>query len=336
MLQIVCQAAPDKPNRPNEDTFVAVQRNDMQPAYILAAIDGATTLVEFAPLKQYLDEQRNGITPAALAASVARDAILSQISIGESDPTELMLGANEALRVLLETITPAIFDAEAMLDLEPSLKIVLDDPRKIRLFLPSAVITLVTINTETNMLHYAHAGDTMLLLGYIDGHVYIPTEHHRQPHSLQAAQIMSQDKNLMMDDALNHPTIKTLDLNARIYHNYVNEDGTIDLNVGVGVIDGLPELADYLQSGEISLQDVDIVAITSDGFIFPTPLHETTEEKLQRYVVMAQQWREFGALHYLNALRHEESADRNREKYPRFKLHDDATGILYFHDLKGA
>jgi hypothetical protein len=48
---------------------------------------------------------------------------------------------------------------------------------------------------------------------------------------------------------------------------------------------------------------------------------------------MWQYIRQHGGQRYLKALRAEERADPDREKYPRFKLHDDATGlVLYLRD----
>jgi hypothetical protein len=337
MLEIICQRAPDQPHRGNEDTFVAVQRDDAQPRYILAAIDGATTRAHFAPLTRYLELYRDGITPAALAAGLTRDSILAHIATGIVNPRELLLTANQSLRVLLENVSPSIFDYQKILEIEPQHTAILDDPRKIRLFLPSAVVTLVTVDTARQTLNYAHLGDTQLMLYYQDGRVEVPTYHGAETlknNALPQALELVRTEGISMIEAVSRAEIIALDRDARLRHNYVDAQGRVVLEKGDGVIDGLPEMADYIQEGEYSLAGIEFLAVMSDGFEFPSPLEETWEATQTRFLRMAQHIHQKGAWDYLQLLRDEECADSTHEKYPRFKHHDDATGIvLHLSDL---
>lgn len=331
MLEIICQAAP---GRRNEDAYVAYQRDDGQPRYVLAAIDGATTVASFKTLNDYLETFRNGITPAALAATVTRDAILQTLgnlsSNNDIDPRHLILQANASLRELLDSVAPEIFDAKAMIEADPALQPLLEDPRKIRLFLPSAVLSLATIDTELKLLQYAHAGDTALLVAYHDGRVEVPTHIPRRINYDSALAVASNTvrKDRRMNDAVDDPLVRALDRDHRIYHNYVDEDGNTIPDQGVGVVDGLPELADYIKTGLVPLHGVQALMLISDGFWWPAPLHESDTARDKRIQAMWQRIQRDGLYRYFLALRQEEKADAEREKYPRFKLHDDATALL--------
>jgi hypothetical protein len=336
-IQVICQAAPDNAERQNEDAYVLYQRDDRQPAYILAVIDGATSLVNFAPLQAYLQAERPGMTPAGLAATVIRDSVLRQIVSADGsvdvDPRQLILNANQDLRALLEQIVPEIFDAEEILRLEPQHEATLqDDPRRIRLFLPAAVMTLMTIDTEANLLRYAHTGDTALMLCYHNGHVSLPTQNRIRmgdEAALIAARQAIMKSGRPMLEAINDPLIQALNRDHRLYHNYVDEQGATQPGTGAGVINGLPELRDYVETGFTTLEQVAAGVIMSDGFFWPAPLNESRTARQQRHRMMATRIRQEGVGGYLAALRAEERADASREKYPRFKLHDDATGLVF-------
>ncbi len=332
MLQAISQGVSE---RPNEDAFVAYQRDDGQPRYVLAAIDGATSVANFAPLQHYLTTQRNNITPASLAATVTRDAILAMLGQGHNDdidPRELILRANDALRQLLDEVAPGIFDVEQIKQIQPTSQELLNDPRKFRLFLPAAVLTVVTIDTDVGLLRYAHAGDTALLICYDDGHVEVPTRH-KQPlmdyeSALALASQTALKRQTSMKDALDDPFIRALDRDHRIYHNYVDEQGKTVPERGVGVVNGLPELEDYIKSGIAMIQDAEAVMVISDGFWWPATLHETEQDYDKRVRQMWQRIRQDGLLEYIAALRQAERTDSAHEQYPRFKLHDDATAVI--------
>lgn len=334
MLQIVCQGAPDT-DHPNEDAFIAYQRSEGQPRYILAAIDGATSVAFYEPLVAYLKRERGDITPAALAAAVTRDTILAQLGNlspgAEINPRQLLLQANDALRTLLNRVAPGIYDAAAIRQHNPEHALLLDDPRKVRLFLPAAVATLAVIDTEVKSLYYAHAGDTVLILGLEDGTVQVPTRQ-RAAASYETAlfaavkQVAGQDMSL--PDMLNHPLLQTLNRDSYIYHNYVSEEGEPHPERGVGVINGMPQLANYIKTGVVSLQGVEAIMVASDGFLWPDNPLDTQDDFMQRITRMWAHIRQHGAAHYLHTLRTEEQADFNRERYPRFKIHDDATGVV--------
>ena len=338
MLEIVCQSAPDN-DKPNEDAFIAYQRNDRQPRYVLGAIDGATSVAFYEPLRDYLIEYHHGITPAALSATITRDAILTYLGTlapyTELSPTALLLHANQVLRDLLDDVAPDIFSAEAIIRDYPHHAELLNDPRKIRLFLPAAVATLAVIDTDLQTLYYGHIGDTTLILCYPDGSVKVPTRDQVQAKAGSALYAAVQEvagNGLSMQELIDHPLIRALDRDQRIYHNYVDENGKTAPQYGTGVINGLPALADYIRTDMVSLENVAAVILASDGFLLPDNPLKPRYDLPTRASRMWQMIRQQGVHHYLSHLRAEERADADREKYPRLKLHDDATGVVLHLD----
>lgn len=338
MLEIVCQGAPDN-DKPNEDAFIAYQHDDRQPCYVLGAIDGATSVAFYEPLRNYLEEQHNGITPAALSATITRDAILTYLGTlaphAETSPSALLRHANQVLRDLLEDVADGIFSAETICHEFPHHAHLLDDPRKIRLFLPAAVATLAVIDTDLQTLYYGHIGDTSLILCYPDGQVKVPTRDQVQSKAgsaLYAAVQEAVGNGLSMQEVVNHPLLRALDRDQRIYHNYVDENGNTAPQYGTGVINGLPALADYIRTDVVSLERVTAVILASDGFLLPDNPLQPKYDMITRASRMWQMIQQYGVRHYLNHVRAEERADTDREKYPRLKLHDDATGIVLHLD----
>lgn len=338
MLEIVCQSAPDN-DKPNEDAFIAYQHDARQPRYVLGAIDGATSVAFYEPLRDYLYEYHHRMTPAALSATITRDAILTYLGTlapqVDVSPTALLLHANQVLRDLLDDVAPDIFSADAILREYPHHAELLNDPRKIRLFLPAAVATLAVIDTDLQTLYYGHIGDTSLILCYPDGSVKVPTRDQVQSKAGSALYAAVQEvagSGLSMQEVVDHPLLRALDRDQRIYHNYVDENGNTAPQYGTGVINGLPALADYIRTDVVSLEGVAAIILASDGFLLPDNPLKPQYDMPTRAGRMWQMIRQHGIRHYLNHLRAEERADADREKYPRLKLHDDATGIVLYLD----
>lgn len=338
MLEIVCQCAPDN-DKSNEDAFIAYHHDDRQPRYVLGAIDGATSVAFYEPLRDYLAEYHNGITPAARSATIARDAILTYLGTlapqAEISPKVLLLHANQVLRDILDDVAPDIFSAESIIHDYPHHTPLLDDPRKIRLFLPASVATLAVIDTDLQTLYYGHIGDTSLILCYPDGSVKVPTRDQVQSKAGSALYAAVQEvagNGLSMEEVVNHPLLRALDRDQRIYHNYVDAHGKTVPQYGTGVINGLPTLADYIHTAVVSLEGVVAVMLASDGFLLPDNPLNPRYDMPTRASRMWQMIRQHGVRQYLRHLRAEERADADREKYPRLKLHDDATGIVLYLD----
>jgi serine/threonine protein phosphatase PrpC len=322
---IVCQPAPVN-GRINEDSSYFEYDGD---SILALVIDGASERIK-APRLNELTTQKNNIplTSASYAANLMR----STISTNRELPVkELLLCANQKLRSNLESIYGGL-TASHIAPLIPNYKeMLLNDPRLIRMLLPACVATVVKIDQKTNNLHFAHAGDTALFCFFQDGRVAIITHDRMRQHDTRALNIAKRiqneaDSRNFRDFISNHRVIEFNLLNA-IYHNYEDEQGKTDKSMGVGIINGLPQLEDYIETGHFNLDKVSSVLICSDGFQWPSQLDETKETEQDRFQLMRQMIEENGIDKYLTLLREAERQDDNFDMYPRFKIHDDATAI---------
>src|SRR5690606_25945852 len=137
-----------------------------------------------------------------------------------------------------------------------------------------------------------------------------------------------------------HPEVRKLNLNNGLRHNYVDKHGLPQPGQGVGVLDGLPELRYFVQTGTLSLDRVRFAGVVTDGLLWPpsadevfAPDEETAAALAQeRHAFMAEQIRGRGLAGYLALLRQAERDVADLERYPRLKTHDDATGVLLRFD----
>lgn len=317
-LQLIYDGMP-VPGRANEDAYFVGSE-----AGVYFVADGATERLSLDKIDHLKAKYGENLTGAAYAAYLAREVVAEHQDL---PPRDMLLAANDGLRAELESVYGAL-TTDAFLALEPQLTRLQDDPRYIRAALPCCVATAVKI--QAGLLTYAHAGDTALYLFYKDGRVDSPTADQIEEHDVAAIQTVldaqAQQKK-SFDDALQDEKVIAHNQDNAVYHNYVDETGAVDTSKGIGVIDGLPELEHYILTGEIDLQDVAAIYLCSDGAIWPQMPGETAEQRLERWGKMRKLIEKRGLDVYLAELRKEERHDADRVKYPRFKIHDDATGI---------
>lgn len=324
-ISIVYEAAP-LPNRLNEDACAV--RTDGESIALFVA-DGAKQRLPTDQTKALFEQYGAGVNAARFASQTAR-AVFYQ-SGDPFDPPAFLLRANQQIRDGLIQVYGEL-SANALRQREPQLAAYLDeDPRLMRLALPACVATAVHIDRGQNRLTYAHAGDTMLLLFHADGGISIPTGDQMDNYDEEALQLARQ---VQADHAADHLSdvlhdVRVDDRNRRngLYHNYVDAAGTPDPAIGVGILNGLPELAAYMQQGHIELNGVQGVLVCSDGFPWPAPLAESADARAARYQAMRERIERDGMNGYFEALSRVKQADSSRDLYPRFKVQDDCTGI---------
>jgi hypothetical protein len=336
-IEVVCHAPP---GRLNEDAWLVMQGGPLGERTLFAAIDGATTRLTPPPLRRALDARRPRLTPAAYAARLVRDALSRHIAEGMfSDLRTLLLEANADLGRALIKILGAL-TLEAMRFPAETQAALAHDPRLLRLGLPACVITLAEYDPALHELRWAHAGDTRLVVAYQDGRVSVPT----QPGAVDsdnllkrtALKLRAHQPDLPFRELVQQPEVRQANLHSGLRHNYVDELGLPQPGQGVGVVDGLPELRYFVESGQIALDDVAWVCAMTDGLEWPASAEEVFADELadtirladERRVLMVEQINEAGLSGYLRRLRRAESEDADHERYPRMKTHDDATGVL--------
>ncbi|MBN1202180.1 MAG: protein phosphatase 2C domain-containing protein [Anaerolineae bacterium] len=340
-IDVVCHAPPD---RVNEDAWLVMQGGSLGERIVMAVIDGATTRLTPPPLQRCLENLPDRLTPAAYSARFVRDALARHIADGLfTEPRSLLLEANADLRRALIEIFGAL-TLQALGFPEEIHNTLAKDPRTLRLGLPASVATLAVYDPHTRVLQYAHAGDTLLLVAYQDGRVSIPT----LPHSLDydnatmrtAQKLRAIHPDMPYRALIAQPEVRKLVLDSGLFHNYVDEHGLPQPSQGVGVLDGLPELRYFVKTGELSLDDAAFVCVMTDGLEWPASTDEAFASEpdtaaalyRERRAFMAEQIGMCGLVGYLRLVRQAEADDLDHEQYPRFKTHDDATGVLLRFD----
>jgi serine/threonine protein phosphatase PrpC len=321
-LSIVDDAMPVA-GRENEDTWLL--RHDDQQTLMMVA-DGATTRVVPTAMMDLIQATYSPATTAAgFAARATRDVIAQQT---DHTPAEMMIAANDALRAHLLAAYGDL-SPEAIARKEPEMvDYIHEDPRLLRLVLPVCVATIAKIDHASNTLHYAHAGDTALFIFQRNGRVTWATQANDDSRVLKMVKQTQEDAGAShIADILTDARVIEANRRSALSHNYVDLDGKTNRERGGGVINGLPELADYMVTGTIALDDAHGVFVCSDGMFYPAPLGESGDERDQRLQMMRDVIVRDGLGAYTNKLRAEEAADATRDRYPRFKVHDDATGI---------
>lgn len=336
-LEIICQGVP---GRLNEDAWIAMQTGPLAERTIFAAIDGATTRLTPPKLQHYLDRLPDPLTPAAFAARTVRDSLARQVGAGmPPDLRTLFLEANADLgRALIGLLGALTLDALGLpAEIHADLA---HDPRLVRLGLPACVMTLAEYDPVGHMLRWAHAGDSLLLVGYRDGTAAVPTRPADQLSDHELLRAVFRERHhrpaLSFREAAAQSSVRRTNLHNALYHNFVDEHGLPQPGQGIGVLDGLPDLRYFVQSGHVSLSGAAFVCAMSDGLEWPASAHEvlaTTPEEAavqrdMRLASMVETIRKHGLAGYLARLRDAEALDPDHERYPRLKTHDDATGVL--------
>lgn len=301
------------PGRLNEDACLVHSTPDYA---LLAVIDGAAQRLPSRALQALYDPAG---TAARFAAQLTRDVFAQAHALS---PRALLLRANALLREKLETIYFPL-TAETLLRHEPDLAPLREDPRLLRLLLPVAVVTAAKVIFATQTVEVAHAGDTAMFAFCDDGSTQELTDDQMGRYDDTAVElaksIQREQGAAHLSDVVQDERMRRVNQHNGIYHNFVDEAGTPDPARGVGVINGLPELASYIQDIRFSLDRVTGLLLCSDGFLWhdlPTR-QQTMREQIQRV----------GLSGYVQALRDLERADAGLDRYPRLKLHDDATAV---------
>jgi len=336
-LEIVYQTPP---GRLNEDAWLAMQAGPRGDRIVIAALDGATTRLTPPALRRELDALGADLTPAAYAARTVRDSLARQVGAGLPDEARtLLLEANADLgRDLLRLFGALTLEAlQLPEEIYPKLK---DDPRLVRLGLPACVATLAVYDGAEHTLHYAHAGDSLLLIVYTDGRIRLPTQPDDAPFDPARAERVRQLRTyypgMSYRELMEQPEARRSNMHAALYHNFVDELGLPQPSQGIGVLNGLPELRYFIQTGTIPLVGVELVAVLTDGLEWPADADEVfaptpgeaSARMDERRNFMAQAIRREGLAGYLALLREAEESDPDHERYPRIKTHDDAAGVM--------
>ena len=290
-------------------------------------------------MRPMLNRYGSHTKPGQFAANLIRDVTAEQtLMLSQMSVKDIPLIANQRLREALEAVYGDI-SSEAVLKQEPTLTKLQDDPRFVRLILPACCITIARLDLHEGTLDCVHGGDTALFLLYQDGRtIQITPDQMAQHDDKMRREYRRVLREHQPKDEAEFRALATdarlINMDNGIFHNYEDEDGRTDVALGVGVINGLPQLEAYLVDDTLGLNDLEGVVLTTDGMFWPGPLDESEEEAQARVNHMGDLIRERGLKGYLKALHEEEQSDAHGERYQHFAKFDDATAIYVRMETK--
>ena len=328
-LEIFSQPSPVK-WRSNEDAWLVVESSPNPEIIMIAVIDGAGVRKPLSSLLDYLQNHYPSLTPAAFSANVVKQELISQMrKQPENSLYEYLINANIVLRNSIEEIIGSFDPAKILAGVDDSLK---SEDRNIRLVLPACVVTLARFNMKTFQVEFAHVGDTSLLEADVDGNVILHTNDQMGRFDKHAfEEILQLQKKLGLPhfkDAIQLPEGRQYIVESGLHLNFVNEFGMTDRTQGCGVLNGLPEMKDYIESGVININEkTSSFLFLSDGLELLSPLHEETSRRAKRFDRTAELIQQSGLRGLYNKMSKMAESDPYFDRYPRTKIQDDATGI---------
>jgi serine/threonine protein phosphatase PrpC len=168
--------------------------------------------------------------------------------------------------------------------------------------------TAAVIKIGDNKAELLQIGDSVAVVMYKDGHVAVPLGYH--DHDLD---IMRQWRN-------------HADNGAKSIRNIVADD-VIKLresaNSLYGMLNGDEKVAGFIKTMLIDLKDVAAILLLTDGMYIPKADPEADED----WNYYAKLYRQGGLDRIYKTVRDIEKSDPDLVKYPRYKLHDDASGV---------
>lgn len=291
-IHILAATIASTPQKPNEDAFSAASDKDV---LFAAVFDGTTSL---KPIKS-LGEQ----TGARFASHFLKDTFSETEST--VSPKDLLIRLNNKL---LETTSK--FEGASINDTHT---------------LPSSTGTLIKIDATKNTLSFAHVGDSYGIVYYKDGTSTVFTDDKNSKFDESMFSIIARiakEKHISPRVARDDKEVKEALITMFIKRNN-NPDGK-----GSGVINGDPQVEQYIQTGTFSLQNVKAILLGTDGL---TPLgwsekNEADRQKLLKEIL------DGGFQKLFMTKKQSEDADPDWN-YIRYKHSDDATGVLIKLDL---
>lgn len=301
---------------------------------VLAVADGAPIRLRpvesLQPMLEKFPQYGDGLTPSGVAARLLRDTAAELGGFPHVTPADIALRANRRLADELATIYGEL-SADAVLKCEPHFTILAEDPRYLRLVLPAAAYAVARIDWRDNRLTVAQGADSVVFVIRRDGTTELVTPDQMAKHDNAARQAWFTQPEASAE----HPFFRArgdnlgMEINRRngLYHNYEGPDGEIDPAVGVSVLDGLPQMADYMFQTDLPLDDVQAVLLVSDGMFWPAKPGETPEGAQTRTNQMGERIMRDGLAAYVTAMHAEVQRFRDEGINP-FQWIDDATGLL--------
>jgi hypothetical protein len=316
----------------NEDAWLLLEAPDAEASISFAVIDGAGVRKSLSQLETKIRAKFPCLTPAAFASHLVKRSLEGFLRENPAAPLASALAwANDALRAEITRLIGFFDPAQMIAQLDQPFS---GDLRNVRLLLPTCVVTLARINLVRARLEFAHLGDTSLYEAFHAGGVLRHTRDQMDSfdaEALQGIRAMQLERGIdHFREAVSSPEGREFITRSGIYLNYVDADGKTEKGQGCGVINGLPEMEDYIETGNSPIDISKTVGFfaLSDGLELLAPWQESAQQKQARYEKTSRLIRDTGLRGLYHEMAQMAAADAELDRYPRTKLQDDATGIF--------
>jgi serine/threonine protein phosphatase PrpC len=276
---------PGSDPKPNEDAFSI---NLIDNTLLAAVLDGASSQKPIAALKDQ--------TGARFASHFLRNFIQSS---SESDVGKLLRQAN---RFLLEQTLQ--FEGATLSDVHT---------------LPASTATIIKIDPDSDMLHLGHVGDTFCMLLYKDGHTELKTLDRNQPYDeklLGEMKAIAIESHITPREAKQDPRVRQAVIDM-FQDSFNRPDGT-----GQGIVNGDPQVEQYIQDLSVPLKDIEAILLGSDGLIPPGWDERKPADRQKLFTIAASE-----GMRGLMSNKVKIENDDPDWWHPRYKHSDDATAI---------
>ena len=278
-------AGEGKKDRRNEDGLLVIGNRD---ELVLGVFDGVSPLANA--------QVKNG---GYVATVHAIRGISQDFAKGERDLTVLLMKANEAIREI---------SSQLRIDLEDYSQVI------------GCTATLAYFNLASQTIQYAHLGDSALLVKFRE-HNWTKVTSDKvnafESRALRLAVAKSPDNPAKELQDTKSQTWQILRAN-REYQNAPDGNGYGVLN---GSEDKYVRMYVEYSAQPILLSQIESILLCTDGAMLEYP--GTEWEEYSQY--LDANLSEHGTEGFLKRIRALEKADPMLRKYPRVKLHDDAT-----------
>jgi serine/threonine protein phosphatase PrpC len=292
-VDVVACSEPGAPDQPNEDAY-AIR---VLPTVLFAGVfDGMTTLQE-VPALANLPVQPGQLVSHLLAY------YLGQLVAGSS-LQNFLLDANDLVHaVIVDQLGDEPVEWHA---------------------LPGSSATVVKVDLQARELEIAHVLDSWCIIyhGRASQRVTSDRNHPFDEQVLHLMTSVAEEQGITPRQARNDPRVQEALIHSRLVKN--NARG----GSGVGVVNGDPGFAPYIETQNLPLEGVTAVVLGTDGLL---PLGWSLDDEDDRLQLL-NEIKDGGLQALLARTRSAEAADLDWH-VPRFKASDDATGIaLFFKD----
>ncbi|MEK9196663.1 MAG: protein phosphatase 2C domain-containing protein [Patescibacteria group bacterium] len=168
--------------------------------------------------------------------------------------------------------------------------------------------TVAVIRINEDEVELLQMGDSIVLVVYKDGRVDVPLGYH--DHDVDIMRLWRQ----LADE-------------GRTNIRDIVADDVIKLresaNIAYGSLNGDEKVKNFLKTTTINAQDIATIIILTDGMYIP----KTDPESVEPWDYYAQLYQEGGLDKIYNTVREIENSDPDLIKYPRYKIHDDASAV---------